>query len=1152
MSSRRVLLAAAFVTLALCSACALFKSAKKLSVRIFEAELVLPTYEVDRPDPNPRFYQGRAYQGAQGRVYPYPMLDQLTDNRVEKAYRAVYLENAYIRVCVLPEIGGRVFEAVDKTNGYDFLYRQHVIKPALIGMLGAWISGGIEWNFPHHHRARAFMPMDYVLEENPDGSKTVWLWELDLRHRMQFTVGITLHPDRSYFEATIRPYNATPLVQSFLCWANPSVHVGPDYQVIFPPGTQYAVYHGKNQFATWPVAQDSYRGIDYRGVDLSWWKNHPSPVSFFAWNYLDDFLAGYDHGLDAGVVYVADHQIAPGKKFWEWGPGPQGRMWDLILTEQDGPYIELMAGVYSDNQPDYSWLQPYEAKRASQFWYPIREIGGVKCATLEGAVNLELAGQDSTGRRTAKIGFNTTRAHHRAQVRLKAGEIVLYEEVIRIDPARPYINEVPLPARVDTTDLHLSLLSRSGDVLVAYRTAVRRTEPMPGTVTPPQPPGVIETVEELYLTGLRLEQFHNPSMDPEQYYLEALRRDPGHMRANTALGIRCLLQARFREAEERLRIAVARATANHTKTRDGEALYYLGLALQFQDEVEAARDAFSRATWSQAFCSAASYHLAQIACLQGDHKTALTHLDRSIATNTWNCSALNLKVAVLRRLGRLEAAAVQIEEVLRSSPLNLWAWHERLLVHRARGDGRKAAHARQSLLTRRWPGSAPADGPRPWEEAAAWLEAQSFLEVAGSYIQAGLWSEAIGILSVLTEPEGGEANTYPMCCYYLGYCHDRAGRVGEALDWYRRAAKMPHAYCFPFRLESIEVLHAALRRHPEDARAHYYLGNLLYELQPEAAVREWELARDLEHGQEGGTPTLYRNLALAYTRLEQDLPGAIASMERAIALDSGDPRLFYELDLLYESGGVTPERRHALLEAHHNTILPHNDAFSREVVLLAQLGRYDEAIHYMKAHHFRRWEGVGNIHTMWVDAHLLRGWYHFLARRFTEAVGDYEVAFTHPVNLEVAEPYHGGRACQIHYLIGAAYEAAGNHERAAAHFRESADGKRPEGRGILDYYQGMARRKLGREAAAVRLFQMLINHARGRLQALEAGSPVEFFAKFGSRRSPNELLADAHYQLGLGYRGLYGRADAAAAFRMALTLNPNHLWAKVQLEDMNR
>ena len=201
-------------------------------VKIWEESLKIPTYRVEKPDPNPLFYTSRAYQGAQGHVYPYPMLDKLTDIREDIAYKAVFLENKYVQIMVLPELGGRIFSAVDRTNNYNFFYRQHVIKPALIGMLGARISGGVEWNVPHHHRATTFMPVDYTTQENHDGSKTIWVGEIELRHRMKWIIGLTLYPDKSYLEATVKIFNRTPFAHSFLYWANVAAHANPAYQVI--------------------------------------------------------------------------------------------------------------------------------------------------------------------------------------------------------------------------------------------------------------------------------------------------------------------------------------------------------------------------------------------------------------------------------------------------------------------------------------------------------------------------------------------------------------------------------------------------------------------------------------------------------------------------------------------------------------------------------------------------------------------------------------------------------------------------------------------------------------------------------------------------------------------------------------------------------
>lgn len=1102
----------------------------KSSVTICEKELVIPTYKIGKPDPNPRFYEGRAYQGAQGRVYPYPMMDRLTDKCEDKAYNAVYLENEYVKICVLPEIGGRVFEAVDKTNGFDFLYRQHVIKPALIGMLGAWISGGIEWNFPHHHRASVFLPMDYVLKDNPDGSKTIWMSEIEMRHRMKLVIGITLRPGKSYFEAEIKLYNRSPFVHSFLYWANVSVYADENYQVIFPPSTQFAVYHGKNAFVRWPVSHETYRGVDYtKGVDMSWWKNHPSPMSFFAWNYKDDFLAGYDHKKGAGTAYVANHHVAPGKKFWQWGPGPHGRIWDKILTDEDGPYVELMVGAFSDNQPDYSWLQPYEGKSVRQYWYPIRDIGGVKNANLAAAVNMELAGK------TVKIGFNATSEYKNAEALLRARGKVVFEEKIDISPGKPFIKEVPLTAGVKETDLRVSLVSASGDELVAYQPVKMEKAPMPEVVKRPPDPKDIKTVEELYLTGMRLEQFYNPSLSPVPYYEEALKRDPGNSRVNAALGILYLKWCMFEKAEEHFRVALKRVTKDYTSPRDGETYYYLGWVLKLRGKLDVAYNALYKAAWSHAFHTAAYFHLAEIDCMRGDFETALKHLDRSLVTNAWHAKALNLKATVLRRLDRPKEAAELAKKVSANDPLNLWSLHEAYLAGVAMGlDKERIAELKADLE------------PKCNVEAPEWHKAQTCLEIAVDYANAGLWDEAINMLNLIAFSGEKRANPYPLIFYYLGYFHEKKGDVKKAAEYYRIGGKMPTDYCFPFRAESIHVLRAAFRNNPKDGRAHYYLGNLFYDRQPKKAIKEWEKARELD----AGIATLHRNLARGYFQIEHNVAKAIASMEKAIECDK-DPGLFYELDVLYEAGGVSMQKRLDLLMKNHKYILDHNDAFSREIVLLTRLGHYDNAIKMMMPpNHFRRWEGLGNIHTTYLNAHLLRARKHLKAGRYGEAVKDYEAALEYPENLEVARPHHGGRDCEVYCLLGNAYDAWGNAEKAREFYKKSTSTERHESRSELDFYQGMAYMKLDRKDKAAEMFDALIKHGKEKLESLKVGTTLEFFAKFGKKRSVKDQKADALYLMGLGYIGKGDMEAAKKKLEEALNLNAHHLWAKIHLEDL--
>ena len=290
---RRLMLLTVVVGL-LVSAKALL-AADPSAVKVWETKIVIPTYLAGDPEPNPMFFFGRESQGSQGPVYPYPMYDSLTGKKVDKTYTIVYLENEYIRIGVLPEIGGRLFEGVDKTNGYNFIYRQHVIKPALIGLIGAWISGGIEWDVPFHHRASTFLPVQYKTEENADGSKTIWVGELEPRQRMRWAVGYTLRPAKAYLEAQVRILNRTPVGNTMLLFANLAISANDSYQIIYPPSRQFGVFHAKREFTDWPISHQLYAGDDFtKGVDISWYKNHVGASSVLAWNYQEDFFAGYD------------------------------------------------------------------------------------------------------------------------------------------------------------------------------------------------------------------------------------------------------------------------------------------------------------------------------------------------------------------------------------------------------------------------------------------------------------------------------------------------------------------------------------------------------------------------------------------------------------------------------------------------------------------------------------------------------------------------------------------------------------------------------------------------------------------------------------------------------------------------------------------
>ena len=1127
--------------LAASSANSLYAQAK-----IWREDLTLPTYLVGEEGKNPRFYFGRAYQGAQGRVYPYPMRERLTQERVDKTYSAINLENEYIRTSILPEIGGRIFTALDKTNDYDFIYRQTVVKPALIGMLGAWISGGIEWNVFHHHRASSFSPVDCAMAENPDGSVTAWIGEIELRHRMKWRLGITIHPGKSYIEATLIPYNRSPFLHSMLYFANAGVHANDDYQVVFPPSTEWVTQHAKAEYAAWPIAHQNYNHVDFTaqgkefgtdGVDISWWKNNLQWISFFAYNYEDDWVAGYDHGKHAGTVVLGDHHTAPGKKFWTWGSGSHGQVWDKLLTEKDGPELELMAGGYSDNEPDYSWLQPHRTKKVTHYFYPIREISSLKNANIEAAVGLEVTGS------MARIAFNTTSRRDNAKVILKAGEKTLFEQEIDIDPNRPFAKDVALPQGVNEPDLRIALFSSGGDELIAYAAGMSspgafpghdyegdvktgRTSPMPEAVKPPAPPKEIESLEMLYLAGMRLEQFYNPSVDPMLYYEEALRRDPDDSRVNTAVGILMLRKGMFEEAEEHLRKAVERATWNYTHPRDAEPLYYHGLALRFLGRDKEAYDMLYEATWDDAFNSPGYFQLAEMASERGSYAQALDHVDRSLTTNSLDLKALNLKAALLRKAGRAEEALKLAFQTADGDLLDFWSRNE---IYLSQMELKRPAEAAETLAALR---------------KLMRGEVNSYLELAVDYGNFGAWDEALDVVTRLIKPENRSASTYPLLYYYAAYASQRKGADDDAARYFKLAAEMPPDYGFPYQLEMIDVLRTAMKHNPNDAMAPLYLGNLLYDFQPEVAIREWEKASELG----SKVATVYRNLGIGYERTLRDRKKAIGFYKKAVELDPTDTMVIHELDAAYRNAQAPVEVRFEALRKYHETLVSdeYTMPLASEVELYALMGQYDKALSMMRSNHFYIWEGGEGLHTTFVDANLLRGLELMRAGEPEKARPYFEAAAEFPLNMEAKKYYAGGRSAEVFYYQGIFHEAAGEPAKARKAFEKAvAERQYYHSYGRPHFYRGEALKKLGRAAEAKPLFEELIQRGRRELAEIETTTGIDFFAKFGDQLTDDIRRSNSHYLIGLGFLGLDDKARAKEEFKKAAGFDIYNLWAKV-------
>ncbi|HJZ39775.1 MAG TPA: DUF5107 domain-containing protein, partial [Bacteroidales bacterium] len=726
--------------------------------RAWYEKVVIPTYGTGKAEKNPMFLEKRVYQGSSGVVYPHPVVEKILDQKVDKAWDAVFLENQYLKVMILPQLGGRIQMAFDKTKQRHFVYYNQVIKPALVGLTGPWISGGIEFNWPQHHRPSTFEPVDHCIKNNSDGSVTVWCSEVERMFRTRGMTGFTIYPHCAYLEIKVRLFNRTSLPQSFLWWANPAVKVNDDYQSVFPPDVHAVFDHGKRDVSTFPISTGKYYKVDYSpGTDISRYKNIPVPTSYMAITSDYDFVGGYENDSKGGLLHVANHHVAPGKKQWTWGNGDFGYAWDRNLTDEDGPYIELMCGVYTDNQPDFSWMMPGEEKTFSQYFMPYRDLGVVKNATREAMVNLEIENG------AARIRVYTTSDYPAGKVVLMLDDHLLFNESFDFHPATSYEGLVILPEGTKPEQLLVEVKSAEGKTLVGWRPEPVTLKETPEPARSAKTPGETENIEQLYLTGLHLEQYRHATYDPRDYYEEALRRDNGDSRCNNALGLWLLRRGQFARAEIHFRRSIKTLTQRNPNPADGEAFFNLGLALRYQGKAEEAYDAFYKSVWNSAWVNSGYFQIACLEIMKGRWNEALSAIDRSLARNWWDHKARHLKVRILRQLKMTGEALDLCSESLEADPFNYGILFEKyLLRQRNPGD--------LSLLKQLIRGNI-----------------HTYTEFALDYAWAGLYSEASELITIgIAEQEVNDV--YPLAWYFKAWFEHQSDNVIQASQSLEMAA----------------------------------------------------------------------------------------------------------------------------------------------------------------------------------------------------------------------------------------------------------------------------------------------------------------------------------------------------------------------------
>lgn len=1089
-------------------------------VRIWEEDVVIPTYEIGAAEKNPIFSEKRVYQGSSGRVYPYPVIEKIEDEKKDKVWKAVYLENQYIKVMVLPELGGRIQRAYDKTNGYDFVYYNHVIKPALVGLTGPWISGGIEFNWPQHHRPTTYLPVDYAVAEHEDGSKTVMINDVDQMYGTKGIASFTLYPDKAYIEIRGQLYNRTPMAQTFLWWANPAVAVNDYTQSVFPPDVHAVMDHGKRDVSKFPIATGVYYKHDYSaGVDISRYKNIPVPTSYMAEKSDFDFVGGYDYREEAGILHVADHHISPGKKQWTWGCGDFGKAWDRNLTDEDGPYIELMTGVYTDNQPDFTWLKPFEEKTFKQYFMPYKKVGYVKNATIDAMVNMEI--QDSE----VSLRVYTTGEEKNAKVILeKKGEVV-FEENTDISPVAVYEKKVSLPVE-KKTDITVRVLNAEGRELVSFTPLEEKIPKLPQPAQAAKDPKDIQTCEELYLTGLHIEQYRHATYLPDDYYLEGLKRDEGDIRLNTAYGMLLFRRGLYRESEKYFRKALERMTWKNPNPYNSEAYYDLGLTLFYQGRYEEAYDAFFKATWSNEQQEMSFYFLAAIAARKGAYPLALELVEKGLVKNSHNIKARGLKAAILRKMGRIEAEKAWLAENKKLDRFDYVSGYEEILLAPEEEQEEKKLALKAQMRNFH----------------------QNFIQAAIDYMEGGFYQEALGMLNLCDAK-------WPMLYYYRGMCLDQLGEEDQAKEMVKMADQADPYCCFPNRLEDIAVLELSAKLQPQLPKAFYYVGNLWYDKrQYDKAKTAWETSAELD----AQFPTVLRNLSLVYYNKCQEPEKAKEVLEKAFALDPTDCRIFLELDQLYKKLDYTVEERLAFYEKYPETFVKRDDVFIEYITLQNYMGNHEKAYELLMGRKFHPWEGgEGKATTQYTRALVELAKKAITKEEWTKAKELLEKALVYPKNLGEGK-LEGSKDNNINYYLALTEKALGNTDIAKQLFTAASTGT-DEPAGMMFYndqpadmimYQGLALKELGEPVAANSRFYKLISYGEAHIYD---EVKMDYFAV----SYPDLLIFDenftrknkAHccYLMGLGNLGLGNLEKAKEYFKETLELDPHHLFARLYL-----
>lgn len=925
-------------------------------VKVWQEPVTFKTYKTGAQDQHPIFLEHRVYQGSSGAVYPYGVTDTLLDQTEDKVYQALYLENDYLKIMILPELGGRVHRAYDKVNQRDFVYFNHVVKPALVGLLGPWISGGIEFNTPQHHRPTTFMGVDANIQENADGSATVYVGEREPMHGLTITTGFTLFPDKALLQISSRIYNGNDTPRSFLWWANPAVKGGDGHQSVFPPDVTAVFDHGKRAVIDFPIAHGEYYKVKYDGADISRYKNLPVPTSYMAWRSDYDFVGAYCHDEEGGLLHVADHHVSPGKKQWTWGYGDFGQAWDRNLTDEDGPYIELMTGVYTDNQPDFTWLEPGESKEFVQNFLPYSKLGTVQNANTRAAIKLERC----DGK--LHVGVYAIEALQGQAVISDEKGNELYREAVELTPCHAKMWELPDNC---AERLAMRLEDAAGKTIVSYLEHIAQPVPLPEVAKAPAFPKDIQSADEAFFIGQHLEQYHHATRSNYEYYERGLEIDPLDYRCNVAMGNYEFNRCNYTKALEYAENALKRAHMLNRNSSCGLGSVLKGNCLFKLNRLDEAYDEFFRATWSYNGRTKGYIGLGEICALKQDFAQASYFAQRALQTETTNQEALALQ-AYAAIMSHSSEAADFIEQGLKVCPLNPLLQFLKSLHSKMQAGG--------------------ACSQQDYQNVAKALNQReiNYLTIAEFLLKVGRKDICVELFKCCP-PVGAIANLV-----YASLVEDqneRAAILIAAQNAFKTWVRFPN---FTFERDLLGSL-------TDNAFALHMCASFDY------SHRLYERAADLwQHclKLEPEFVEAWRGLGIYQFNKLHDQLAALKSFASALEYSHGDERILFENDLLLKLTHHTPQQRLAVLNKYDLTNCLRDDLKAELVTLYNQAGEIDKAHAMLEQRVFHVWEGgEGRVTGQFINNAILRAHKTAAQGDYAQALEIIKSALTFPYNL---------------------------------------------------------------------------------------------------------------------------------------------------------